>query len=98
MPGYQCANWIGLVAPAGTPDAVTALLHKELATIQDSPELKKQFAGGRRDRGMSSAEFGGFIASETTKWGRVAKEAASSRNEATLSARDAGHGRGRTVA
>ena len=49
VPGYQCANWIGLVAPAGTPEPIIAKLHKELTAAQDSPELKKAFAQrGRR--------------------------------------------------
>ena len=42
--GYQAANWIGIVAPAGTPAPVVALLHKEISAIQDSPELRKRFA------------------------------------------------------
>ena len=76
VPGYQCANWIGLVAPVGTPPSVVALLHKELTAIQDTAELKKQFANEGADIvRMSPAEFGGFIASETAKWGKVAKEA-----------------------
>jgi tripartite-type tricarboxylate transporter receptor subunit TctC len=76
VPGYECANWIGIVAPAGTPAPVIALLHKELTALQDSPELKKQFDNdGAEIVRKSSAEFGAFIASETAKWGKVVKEA-----------------------
>jgi tripartite-type tricarboxylate transporter receptor subunit TctC len=76
VPGYQSANWIGLIAPAGTPDAIVARLHKELSALQDTPELQKQFANeGAEVLRMSSAEFGAFIASELAKWGRVVKEA-----------------------
>jgi tripartite-type tricarboxylate transporter receptor subunit TctC len=76
VPGYQCANWIGLIAPAGTPDPIIARLHKELAAIQDSPELQKQFATeGAEVLRMAPAEFRAFIASEIDKWGRVVKEA-----------------------
>ena len=40
------------------------------------PEMKKQFANeGAEIVRMSSAEFGGFIATELAKWGRVVKEA-----------------------
>jgi tripartite-type tricarboxylate transporter receptor subunit TctC len=74
LPGYEFANWIGIVAPAGTPDAIIAKLHKELTAIQDSPELKKAFAREGADVvRMSSAEYGKFIADQTQKWGRVAK-------------------------
>ena len=76
LPGYEFSNWIGIVAPAGTPPAIVARLHKELTAIQDTPELKKQFAHEGADVvRMSSAEYGKFIASETAKWGRVVKEA-----------------------
>ena len=76
VPGYECANWIGIVAPAGTPGDIVALLHKELTAIQDSDELKKQFANeGAEIVRKSPAEFGQFIAAETAKWGKVVKEA-----------------------
>ena len=76
VPGYQCGNWIGLVAPAGTPEPIIARLHKELTAAQDSPELQKQFANeGAEAMRMSSAEFGAYIASELEKWGKVVKEA-----------------------
>ena len=44
MPGYEAANWIGIVAPAGTPAAIVEKLHKEIALMQDTPEAQKQFA------------------------------------------------------
>jgi tripartite-type tricarboxylate transporter receptor subunit TctC len=76
LPGYQFSNWIGIVAPAGTSPAIVARLHKELSAIQETPELKKQFAHEGADAvRMSSAEYGKFIASETERWGRVVKEA-----------------------
>ena len=76
VPGYQAANWIGLVAPAGTPEPIIAKLHAELTAIQDGAELQKQFANeGAEVLRMGSAEFGAFIASELEKWGRVVKDA-----------------------
>ncbi|MFZ1208879.1 MAG: tripartite tricarboxylate transporter substrate binding protein, partial [Pseudolabrys sp.] len=38
VPGYECANWIGIVAPAGTPAAIVAKLHREILAIQETPE------------------------------------------------------------
>jgi tripartite-type tricarboxylate transporter receptor subunit TctC len=71
LPGYQAANWIGLV----TPDAIVARLHQEISAIQDSPEMQKIFeADGADVVRMSPAEFGEFSASEVVKWGRVVKE------------------------
>jgi tripartite-type tricarboxylate transporter receptor subunit TctC len=76
LPGYEFANWIGIVAPAGTPAPIVERLHKELTAIQDSPEMQKSFAQeGAEVVRLSSAEYGNFIASETAKWGRVVREA-----------------------
>jgi tripartite-type tricarboxylate transporter receptor subunit TctC len=76
VPGYECANWIGLVAPAGTPAPIIARLHAELTAVQDSPEAKKSFTSeGAEVVRMSSAGFGQFIASELKKWGKVVKDA-----------------------
>jgi tripartite-type tricarboxylate transporter receptor subunit TctC len=76
LPGYTAANWIGVVAPAGTPATIVERLHKEISAMQDSPEVQKQLANEGADvMRMSSTEFGNFIAAETAKWGRVVKEA-----------------------
>ena len=73
---YEAANWIGLVAPAGTPAAIVERLHKEIAEIQNSPKARQQFdAAGAEIARMSIAEFGAFQASELAKWGKVVKEA-----------------------
>ena len=73
---YEAANWIGLVAPAGTPPAIVERLHKEIAEIQNSPRARQQFdAAGAEIARMSIAEFGAFQASELAKWGKVVKEA-----------------------
>ena len=75
VPGYEAVNWWGIVAPAGTPAAIVAKLHKELTAVQDSPELQKQFATEGADIvKMSSAEFGEFMVREMNKWERVVKE------------------------
>jgi tripartite-type tricarboxylate transporter receptor subunit TctC len=75
LPGYEAGNWIGIVAPAGTPDAIVAKLEKEIAAVRDSPEFEKQLvihaAVGMR---MSATEFGAYMEQEMAKWGRIVKE------------------------
>jgi tripartite-type tricarboxylate transporter receptor subunit TctC len=76
VPGYAAANWIGVVAPAGTPAAIVEKLNKEISAALDSPEVQKQFSSeGAEVVRMSSAEFGDFMVKELAKWGRVVKEA-----------------------
>jgi tripartite-type tricarboxylate transporter receptor subunit TctC len=75
VPGYEAVNWIGIVAPAGTPAPIVAKLQQEIAAIQDSPELQKKFAAeGVETMRMNSAEAGAFMVQEMGKWERVVKE------------------------
>jgi tripartite-type tricarboxylate transporter receptor subunit TctC len=76
LPGYQVANWVGIVAPAGTPAPIVKRLHAEIAAALDSPEVQKRMsAEGALIARMSSAEFGDHMVKELEKWGRVIKQA-----------------------
>ena len=75
VPGYESVNWWGLVAPAGTPAAIIEKLHREVAAVQDNPDVQKQFANeGASVVKMSTAEFGQHMVKEMNKWERVVKE------------------------
>jgi tripartite-type tricarboxylate transporter receptor subunit TctC len=75
VPGYEANNWWGIVAPAGTPAWIIEKLHNETKAMLASPNLQEQFAReGAASVEMSSAEFGGYMASETAKWGRVVEQ------------------------
>jgi tripartite-type tricarboxylate transporter receptor subunit TctC len=76
VPGYEANQWWGLLAPAGTPPAIVARLHKALEEVQNIPEVQTQFEKeGAAIKKMSAPEFGSFIESEMKKWERVVKEA-----------------------
>ena len=76
VPGYEATNWWGLLAPAGIPPAIVERLHQEVVAVQASAETRKRFeTEGAEAVQMNPAQFGAFIAAETTKWARVVKEA-----------------------
>ena len=76
LAGAEATNWWGIVAPAGTPDAVLRKLDAEMAAILDSPDTQKRFQlEGAEVMRLSPAEFGKLVASETTKWTHVVKQA-----------------------
>ena len=77
VPGYDAGNWIGIAAPAGTPDAVVARLHKEISGMLDLPEMiQKQIASdGSEILRMSPAAFAKYMDDEMAKWGKVVKTA-----------------------
>jgi tripartite-type tricarboxylate transporter receptor subunit TctC len=72
VPGYDVSNWIGMVAPAGTPADIVNKLHTEISAILDSSEFQKQLAArGAEALRMSPAEFGTYFEQEVAKWQRV---------------------------
>ncbi len=74
--GYEAGNWIGLVAPAGTPAAVVEKLNKEIAAIQKLPDVQKRMSDNGADIvTMAPAEFGKYMEDELAKWGKVVKQA-----------------------
>jgi tripartite-type tricarboxylate transporter receptor subunit TctC len=76
LPGYEAIQWFGLFAPAGTPPAILARIHKETAAALKSPEMQKRMiADGADAVGNTPAEFSAQIKSELEKWARVAKAA-----------------------
>jgi tripartite-type tricarboxylate transporter receptor subunit TctC len=76
VPGYEANNWWGILVPAGTPAAIVTRLRQEIAAILESPETRKRFeVEGAETARMGAEEFSAHIASETTKWTRVVKDA-----------------------
>ncbi len=76
VPGYEAALWYGLIAPAGTPEAIVAKINADVARIVKSPEMRARLAAQGADAvGSTQAEFTAFMRSEYEKWGRVIKEA-----------------------
>ena len=43
VPGYESITWFGLLAPAKTPPAIVARLHRDLVKVVRAPDLKAQF-------------------------------------------------------
>lgn len=76
VPGYGAINWWGILAPAGTPAPIVDRLNKELKAILASDDVKKRFLDEGVDADyMGPAEFGQYIARETTQWKRVVQDA-----------------------
>ena len=76
LPGYEAAGWIGVAAPAGTPEAIVDTLSKQLVAAVADEKIRMRFAElGAIPVSRGSAEFAKFIAAETAKWGKVIRDA-----------------------
>ncbi len=76
LAGFDVSPWFGLVATGKTPAVVIARLQNELAEILSRPEIQeKLFRLGVQAKGGSSADFASLIASDITRWKKVAQDA-----------------------
>jgi len=76
LPGYEAANWWGIMAPAGTPTAIINRLNKELNASIDSPVVQKFLAAeGAVPTPTTPGEFAKVLANDIARWGKVVREA-----------------------
>lgn len=77
MPEIQTENWYGMVAPAGTPPQIIAILNKAAIEAMRDPGVKEKLASqGAILVGDTPEHFRAFIDSELKKWAKVIKDAA----------------------
>jgi tripartite-type tricarboxylate transporter receptor subunit TctC len=75
-PDMVSSSWQGVFVPAGTPRPIVEKLHAALLVTMDWPDVKQRFAGGGVHVATSRTpeDFASFVAAETARWGKVAKE------------------------
>ena len=76
FPGYQVNNWLGIWAPAGTPEPVIAKLHGEINRVLAVPEVGERISavGGAEPWITSREEFAAAIQRDYEKYGKLVKE------------------------
>ncbi len=71
----DASNWWGILAPAGTPMNIVDQLHQAINASLASADIKKRFDNeGAEAMPMTRANFKKFMADETNKWAKVARE------------------------
>ena len=74
--GFEVVNWYGVIAPSGTPAAVVAKLHTELAKAMNHAETReKLIAQGTDPVDSNPKAFAAFMKAESAKWAGVIKTA-----------------------
>ncbi|HEY7247808.1 MAG TPA: tripartite tricarboxylate transporter substrate binding protein [Xanthobacteraceae bacterium] len=72
VPGYEASMWIGVMAPAGTPQPIVERLNHEINNILSRPDVKTAWERqGAEPMVMAPEQFGAHIGSEIEKWARI---------------------------
>jgi tripartite-type tricarboxylate transporter receptor subunit TctC len=72
---FVLGNWVGIVAPAGTPAAVVGKLSAEVNRIMKSPDVTEKLTQQGFDPSQSTPEsFGKHIRAEVARFGKAVKE------------------------
>lgn len=74
--GYEASQWLGLLAPAGTPAPVIARLHAEVARAIADPAVARSLEDrGIEPRSAAPADFARVIAEDIARWSAVIRTA-----------------------
>lgn len=75
-PQVTVSNWLGLIAPKGTPAAVVTKLNDVFNKALESPEIKEKITvPGNEVGGGTPKEFEDFIQAEQKRWSALVKSA-----------------------
>ncbi|MEO8857207.1 MAG: tripartite tricarboxylate transporter substrate binding protein [Burkholderiaceae bacterium] len=75
-PGYEVASWYGLLAPAGTPDAIIQRLNTGIAKVLAQKDVRERFETlGVEPLGGTPQQFAATIKADTEKWAKVVEDA-----------------------
>ena len=71
---YEAVIWLGMMAPAGTPEAVVSRLNTEINKIVNTPDVKAAWAKqGAVPMVMSPSVFAKYVADDVAKWATVVR-------------------------
>ena len=76
LPSYKYESWFGVLAPAGTPQAILTKVSEDIAKVLEMPDVKeKLLAQGSIPAPTTPAEFDAINKSDTERYGKILKDA-----------------------
>ena len=76
VPGYETKAWMGIVAPAGVPEAVVTKIHADVVAIAKDPAVSSTMSAQGLDVDLlDQAQFAKRIDSDIAMWKRIVAEA-----------------------
>jgi tripartite-type tricarboxylate transporter receptor subunit TctC len=75
-PEMVSSSWQGVFVPAGTPRPIVDKLHQAVVATMSAPEVVQRFTAGGVNVVTSKTpeDFAAYVAAETARWGKIAKE------------------------
>jgi len=75
-PRLSATEWLGLLAPTGTPEPIIRKLNTAVNQAMQAPEARRSLQKlGVETKAVTPQEFKTFMAAETRKWEQVVAEA-----------------------
>jgi tripartite-type tricarboxylate transporter receptor subunit TctC len=76
VPGFEVTTWGGMLAPAGTPQAIVLRLNAEMRTAAKSSFITERYVAlGAEPVAGTPEQFATLVRKETAKWAAVVKRA-----------------------
>ena len=81
VPGYEATVWIGMLAPAGTPNEIIAKINGEIGRLVRADEVRKLLAPtGMEPDPDTPEQFAAYLKADYDKWGKVVRESGATVN------------------
>ena len=75
LAGFEVNSWYGLLAPAGTPEAIIKRLHDAAVAASKAPTVAERLSAEAAEPVTTTPkEFAAYIAVEMKRWGEVVKK------------------------
>ena len=75
LAGFDTTQWLGILAPKGTPAEITSRVHGETAKALALPDVKERLAQAALQAvGSTPKEFEALIRADLERWTAIAKE------------------------
>jgi tripartite-type tricarboxylate transporter receptor subunit TctC len=72
VPDFHFSQWVGFMAPKGTPQPIVDLLHRKITEILSRPDIEAAWEmQGATPLVMTRPEFAAFMQAEIAKWAKV---------------------------
>ena len=77
LKGFSVDNWIGMLAPAGTPATIVSRLFDEVGKIMKEPEIAKRLIGVGFEPWISESptDYQHFLENDIAKYKKAARSA-----------------------